>query len=290
MANVCTFLMRVRGTKQNCMKLYLEGMRHCYEWDVDHESGSEDDYILSIFGECRWSVSASMIEDKEDDSFNGKTLCEKSQLLSLEIEVFGYDISEPEWIEHYHYKNGVCLRAFNLLPYIMEDEVDSFEEDEIDLSKYDHIESEGVYVLKEEENEPFEWDEEKEEMRVKFTMPLDVDSAAVAESDILPDEYKAQDEGIFDFGDCAEEKAYLEKLLQNYSDEQIVAAVQAMGADTANGIGRAEAAAWIVEIYLEDGGLAIMDYEDLYEGDLDAFKAFFDEEIKSIMDPETTEL
>ena len=174
MANICSFMMRVRGTKQNCMELYSNGMRQCYEWNIKHESGSEHDYILSIFGECRWSVTTSMVEDNEDDTFNGKTLCEKSRLLNLEIEVFGYDISDPEWIEHYHYKNGECLRAFNLPPYIMESQVECIEEEGIDLSKYDYINDQGIYVLKDEEDEPFEWDEERNEMQVNFRMPLDV--------------------------------------------------------------------------------------------------------------------
>ena len=284
MANVCSFLMRVRGTKDDCMKLYAEGMRHCYDWDIDHLSGSDKDAILSIFGECRYSVTASMIEEKEDDSFNGLTLAEKSKLLNLEIEVFGFDISEPEWIEHFHYRNGECLRAFNLPSYVYEDDLEDYEE-ALDLSKYDHLESEGVYVLKEEESEPFEWDKEKEEMRVNFSMPLNVEGTSAAGPETLPDDCEAQDEGLFDFGNCAEEKAYLEKLLRNYSDEQVAAAVQRMGADISNGIGRAEAAAWILEVYLEDGGLAIMDFEDLYEGDLEVFKTFFDEEINSIMEP-----
>lgn len=172
MANVCSFLMRIRGTKENCMKLYTDGMRQCYDWGTDHESGTPDDFILSVFGECRWSVTSSMIEDYDDDDFNGKTLAEKSRLLGLEVEVFGYDMSEPDWVEHFYYKNGECLKAFNLPPFFMEDAAEEFEEEE--LGKYNYIREQGVYVLKKEENEHFEWNEDKQEMKVDFIMPLNV--------------------------------------------------------------------------------------------------------------------
>ena len=87
------------------------------------EKEIDDKYFMEIEGECRGNVTKSMIRELE----NGPTLQELSSLLKLEIEVFGYDKSEPEWIEHYHYNNGEVVTEYALPPYVHKDMVDEYE-------------------------------------------------------------------------------------------------------------------------------------------------------------------
>lgn len=176
MANVCSYHMLVHGAEKDCFKLLHYGMRQCYEIAVTHQYGTEEDYWMRIDGECRWSVTSSFIDDSFDDgSFNSKTLQEKSELLNLEIEVVGYDISEPDWLDHYHYKNGVCLRKSSPPSYIPKDALEEQDEDNepIDLNLYEYDSKNEVYILKKEYEEEFSWDETNECMKFVFDMPFD---------------------------------------------------------------------------------------------------------------------
>ena len=181
MANVCTFHMLVRGRKADCIRLFEEGLRQCYDACIVHEYGPDDEYSMRIDGECRWSVTNSFIaDDCEDGSFINKTLEEKSRLLSLEVEIVGYDVSEPEWLDHYHYRNGECLRKSCPPLYFFATELEDGE-CEHDLSLYEFIPGEGVYVLKDEYAEPFEFSEENETMI--FTWDMEFEQPEPAEED-----------------------------------------------------------------------------------------------------------
>lgn len=175
MANVCTFEMRVKGTPDNCNRLF-ESMTNCYEAYVVDSRVIGEEELYQVEGECRWSVTGSLINSNHDGTFNTKSLAEKSSILNLELEIFGYDKSEPEWVEHYHYKNGKCLKAFNLPSDFPEWMIDEIELSETDLEKYRYIEEHGIYVLKKEFNEDFKWvpnefDEWDGEMIVQWIMP-----------------------------------------------------------------------------------------------------------------------
>lgn len=163
MANVCTFEMRIRGTKENCYKMVNSDIP-CYDAYIADEYGTDSDYMVYVNGECRWSVRDSMVNTED------KTLAQKAEEFDIELEVVGYDISEPEWVQHYHYKGAECLKEYVLIPcfpeYIM-DEMDISDEDK---EKYTLIEEHGMYVIKEEFQEPFEWDEENERMTVNYAM------------------------------------------------------------------------------------------------------------------------
>lgn len=167
MANVITFEMRIRGTKENCNKM-LNSELNCYEWFVVAENGTSEDYMLYTEGECRWSVTGSLI-DTDDDH----TIATKAKDFNLEIEVVGYDKSEPEWIEHYHYKGTQCLRAYALVPYMQSWDLDESDLSDEDKQKYDFIEAHDVYVLKSQYAEKFKWDDENYIMIVDYIMSFD---------------------------------------------------------------------------------------------------------------------
>ena len=165
MANICTFNMRIVGSKTSIYELINNGLRRIYDSFIIDEDGNEERYFMEIEGECRGSVTNSMIRELDD----GPTLQELSSSLKLEIEVFGYDKSEPEWIEHYHYNNGTAIKEYALPPYIHEDMVDEYEV-EIDLNKYSYNEEHGIYVIMPEFEEKYEWDEDEQIMILAFTI------------------------------------------------------------------------------------------------------------------------
>lgn len=162
MANICSFKMMVKGSRDAINELL--GQIRCYEASISSETAVGDEILAEVFGECRYSVHACMVDEKNDATLRGL-----SEKLSLEVEAFGYDISEPEWIEHFHYKNGEVLREFCLPPCVPEDAFDEWEID-LDRSMYEYIDGPGIYVLKQEYNEPFEWDDYEEDMIVTFEM------------------------------------------------------------------------------------------------------------------------
>lgn len=167
MANICTFEMRIRGTKENCEKMINSDIS-CYELYRVDEKGTDSNYMIYAEGECRWSVTGSMVNTDDDN-----TLAAKAAAFDIELEVFGYDMSEPEWIEHYHYKGAEVLREFALPTVIMGwnmDETDLFDEDK---AKYDYKEEHEVYILRDEFNENFEWDEDEEKMILPYEMSFD---------------------------------------------------------------------------------------------------------------------
>ena len=166
MANICTFEMRIKGTKENCEKMINSDIP-CYELYSVAEAGKDDSYTVCLEGECRWSVTGSMVNTDED-----KTLAAKAEKFDIELEVIGYDKSEPEWIEHYHYKGAQCLKAYNLYPYYMEWQLDETDLSDEDKAKYELRKEQGVYVLKEEYAEDFEWDEDEERMIVRYCIPF----------------------------------------------------------------------------------------------------------------------
>lgn len=166
MANVCSFEMKVKGTKENCLN-FANSQIHCYELYIEKEYGTDEDFALYITGECRWSVTGSMVNTDEDD-----TLAAKAKKFNIELEVFGYDISEPEWVEHYHYKGAEVIREYNLPPVFMEWQIDEADISEEDKAKYEYKEEHRVYVIKPEFEEKFEWNEDEQEMTLFWDIQL----------------------------------------------------------------------------------------------------------------------
>lgn len=162
MANICTFEMRVRGSKAACLEM-LNADFPSYDRGTCGEYGTDEDFTLCIFGECRYDLHSM---DKGDE-----TVQEIACRLGVELEMFGYDMSEPEWIQHFHYsKDGECLHAFDL-PTVVQD-LEEFEIPEEDHHKYNFIDEHEMYVLKPEFQEEFDWDEDEQVMTLPWRMAI----------------------------------------------------------------------------------------------------------------------
>lgn len=161
MANVCTFSMRIRGAVSNIQEM-LKKPLPVYEANITHDEGTNSDAMLQLDGECRWSVHNSWFNEAE------VPIPKLTKQLKLEIEVFGYDRSEPCWLEHYHYACGQCIKES--LPEQLDEE--SYEElDEDKKALYDRVDGDYTYyALQSQYVEPYDWDEKKEEMRLNFDM------------------------------------------------------------------------------------------------------------------------
>lgn len=161
MANVCSFEFRVRGKEVNCYA-FLNSNIPCYEIYEAGKYGTAEDTVLCICGECRWGLTSMTKADPP--------ISEIAKRCNVELEMFGYDISEPFWVQHFHYKGDECLCAFNLPSYIQNpDEADIETED---LEKYTFDETHRIYVLNPEHNEVFSWDEDNEQMEVQWSISL----------------------------------------------------------------------------------------------------------------------
>ena len=165
MANICWFEMRVRGTKLNCRSMYSSGI-NCYNAVICAENGTKDDYMMYIRGETRWSVTSSMV------AVDGETLADKAEKYQLELEVCG--LSEDEHSEHFHYIGSKCIKANHFDPCIpinvVEDGLCNLSEE--DLQKYNKVENENIYVLKDEFAEHFTFDYDKGKAVFDFTMSI----------------------------------------------------------------------------------------------------------------------
>ena len=163
MANICWFEMRMRGTKADCIAMGHSGIP-CYDVRIVGEKGTEEDYMVYLLGECRWSVTSSMVDVDEEE-----TLAAKAKKFNLELEVCGLDESE-ECSEHFHYKGAEVIKENNLPPYIEAWEIEEGEVEftEEELQKYTL--QDDVYVLKEEFVEHFSFDYDLNEARFDFTM------------------------------------------------------------------------------------------------------------------------
>jgi hypothetical protein len=165
MANICWFEMRIRGCKENCYAM-VNSEIHCNDACAKAENGTDEDYMICMRGECRGSVWNNMMQVGE-----GETLYAKARKFNVELEVCGMD-ETSEVLEHYHYRGAEVLKENHLPPYLMAYE---FDENEIgltpeDMAKYQKIEEQDVYVLKEEFTEHFEFDEESGEPVFHFEM------------------------------------------------------------------------------------------------------------------------
>ena len=163
MANICTFKMVLRGTEDKIVGL-LRGI-HCFDLRGFRDpivAGNEITFF--VMGETRWNVTTSMVAPPD-----GATLKELSKTFDIEVEVFGYDTSEPVWIEHYHYNKGIAIKEYNLPAWFESWELEEGEI-EVDITQYTYHEDADVYSLKKEFAEQFTWDEENKDMIVAFDM------------------------------------------------------------------------------------------------------------------------
>lgn len=195
MANICWFEMRIRGTKENCYAMLNSGFS-CYDMRVKAERGTESDYMMYIGGECRWSVTTSMVEVE-----NGDTLAAKAAKFQLELEVCGLDESR-ESHERFHYIGDKVIKENNLPESLPAWGVESgdFGLSEEALQKYDKNEEQDMYVLREEFVEHFTFDYELDEAVFDFSMSFhDLPECEVEESieEIIPAEKAMENANVY---------------------------------------------------------------------------------------------
>lgn len=136
MANNCMYEMRIKGTKINCQE-WLSRMNdyekrnhfwRIFSADVADECGTDNDYTMTICGDCAWSLESCCRASGYSD---GVDLFEVNTAeLNLTMEAWS---SEPgmAFQEHYIYKNGECEtdKCIDYNEYWYdEDEYDSFED------------------------------------------------------------------------------------------------------------------------------------------------------------------
>lgn len=114
MPNWCDFTMKIKGTKENCLK-WLSRMNdyekdnHFYRMEASliDEEEKEGDYAMILGGCCAWSLESCC---RASGYSNGVDLFEvNSRELGIDMEAWS---TEPGigFQEHYIYKKGECLK------------------------------------------------------------------------------------------------------------------------------------------------------------------------------------
>ena len=165
MANICWFELRVRGTKENCTGMMDSGLA-CEEAYVKAAVGNENDYMATIAGVCHWSVMENMVTVDEAESLLGK-----AKRFHLEIEACG--MSEDGTCEHFHYHGAEVIKETYCLPGFSIAQLDDLDLSDEELAKYEKNDEVGMYILKEEFEEGFYFDEDLGEPVFRFDMSME---------------------------------------------------------------------------------------------------------------------
>lgn len=147
MANLCSYSMRIKGTKENVYEFYkrmedYDRPNHLWrlEADIYNECTNVDgSTIIDVAGSCAWSIESCC---RASGYSGGVDLFEvNSRELNLEIESWS-DECGCAFQEHYLYKNGECLIDDCVdwhEYYYDESEYESFEEFKEELGIPDYV-------------------------------------------------------------------------------------------------------------------------------------------------------
>ena len=155
--------MMIRGNRAACEEFISKLPWFEEEPNICQQQGNDDDMMFSVGGCCEGTL----------DEYIGE-LADLAADENIEFEAFAFDSSEPEGIEHYHYKGSECILSlfgeFKL--YVNPDvEPDDMEEMYPELEYYQQSEDdENVYILKDEYQQ---WDFDDDYPKFHFTMPFD---------------------------------------------------------------------------------------------------------------------
>ncbi len=172
MSRYNVFYLRAKGTEDSCMK--------CAAIVDQYDGHSDDPYIAAKSGagnncviEMRGALRGDVIKYMIDLPPYEESLAGLSKALDLEVEVFASDPNEPDFFEHYHYRNGECTEK-SLPPFVpSEEDFDEMGIDEIDRQKYDKVPYAPVFALKSEYLTNASWDFSSEEMICPFKIEMD---------------------------------------------------------------------------------------------------------------------
>ena len=245
MANVCTFELHLRGSRSNVLALVGE-LNGIYDLTEQSWQGSDEDGISYLKGECRWSVCTSMIE-------TDRPIGLLSEELQVELEIYGYDLSQPDIYEHYHYKSGECI----------------------------------VY-MEEGYTAPYEvpggawWDDREQTVRCAFRLTMETIGGEEVPGDYDPflDNFTAMMADSIEVEDLKQEREILIGLLREHPLELVSVAMD--GDPTAYSSHEAVADE-LLEIWWETNGMEIMDWAGPYNGDVARFTSFAEEAVAEMV-------
>ena len=133
MANVCLYKIKVQGPKTNCYKLVNMMPLYSGEKEYISEEGTDEEFTLVFYGDCKWSVDAytdhtmevtpftpEAVENIQDGDHWNMPLEKKAIALGVEIWCNSKDIDDAGWstYEHYdkngHYINDECPKELHI--------------------------------------------------------------------------------------------------------------------------------------------------------------------------------
>lgn len=201
MANYCEYEIHVKGNKKAALYLYTMMPALDYK-EITHEQGNDDEYIVWITGNCKWSLDSyceekpnvsidldSLSEDEIRDEEVGLDYCyltmrQKSEVLGVEILAHSWS-DESEFDQFDHYVNGELISsesdAYNSYP-AWEDVEEEFE------SYKDYCEAFDI----DPNLAPPDWDKSEFESYDEFCKEYGIDPKKVPE-----DAWYEDDEDIY---------------------------------------------------------------------------------------------
>lgn len=201
MANYCDYEIHVKGSKKATLFLYAMMPAADYK-EITHEEGTDDEYIVWMTGNCKWSLD-SYCEEKPNTVIDLDNLTEadirdeeiglaywyltmrqKSEVLGVEILAHSWS-DESEFDQFDHYSKGMMVSSeadeYNSYPEWAEVE-DEFE------SYKDYCETFGV----DPNLSPPAWDKNEFETYEQFCKEYGIDPKRTPE-----DAWVEDDENIF---------------------------------------------------------------------------------------------
>ncbi len=161
MANCCEYKVIVKGKKNACYAFF--GSMSCMDYkDIVDEEGTDDEFVLSFEGNCKWSVDSyctpwegefpvKLPDDYEDAYSEGEekywynTVQERSMMFEVEVlcnsaDVEDYNPAEGPFQIYKHYINGVdiggiCPDELCIKGWYEDDEDDEDEDDDYDYDE-----------------------------------------------------------------------------------------------------------------------------------------------------------
>jgi hypothetical protein len=104
MANICEYRLKIKGKKENCEK-FLNAMPAYDDYDIVEEKGTDENFVLSATGSCKWDVYAYVGEvEKDFDYIKAREqdpidlwyipLKDKSKVYDVEVRISWADIDD----------------------------------------------------------------------------------------------------------------------------------------------------------------------------------------------------
>ncbi len=196
MANYCNYEIHVKGTKKAALMMAAI-MASADSKEITHEEGTDENYVVWIEGDCKWSLDAYCeekkdvvinldeyteedIRDADFDEYWYLTMRQKSEVLGLEILAHSWsDESEFDVFEYYDYGRKVSSENINCRPEW---------DEEMQMVYCSYIDYCMVFGLNPSLNPPDTWNKEEYPTYEEFCYEHDIDPEILPESKWEEDE------------------------------------------------------------------------------------------------------